>query len=113
MPSPTCADCVNEKLTDHLNAIKEAVAEATDDPVAEKINELTESVLDIEIKKTVKILLSWGGPADWFELEFDRADNLLGGVYVFQDWGEGATRTLSLVEALIVNNFYFRGEFPA
>lgn len=49
-----------------------------------------EDVLDVEKKRSIKILLSTGGPGDWFEVEIYQ-DNSMGEVtYHFQDWFDHA-----------------------
>jgi hypothetical protein len=49
-----------------------------------------EDVLDVEKKRSIRILLSTGGPGDWFEVDVD-SDNSLGDVtYHFQDWFDHA-----------------------
>lgn len=50
--------------------------------------------LDVEILTTVKILLSTGGPADWFECRVDDDRDIVSIDYVFQDWFDGARVTL-------------------
>ena len=40
--------------------------------------------------------MSYGGPSDWFELTCNSDGEWLGGVYVFQDWGDGAREALSM-----------------
>lgn len=57
-----------------------------------------ERVLSIEFFKTVKILLSTGGPEDYFEVYFDD-DVILGGRYFYKDWFDGASRAISAAEA--------------
>lgn len=58
----------------------------------------------------VKILLSWGGPADGFKLTFDTDKNLIGGVYYRANWGEYQEARLTDDEAEGVFSFYMGGE---
>ena len=63
----------------------------------------TESVLSIEKLITYKLCLSWGGPSDYVELDWSpESQAWVGGRYLFQDWFDGASRTLKaeLVEEL-------------
>lgn len=60
--------------------------------VSERFNELP---LSLETFRTVKVLLSTGGPADWLEYTVDDTEDATGGEivgveYVFQDWFDGA-----------------------
>jgi len=43
--------------------------------------------LSLDVEKVVKIQLSYGGDGDGFELTFDRENNLISGVYYWEDWG--------------------------
>ena len=52
----------------------------------EKINELEESILSIDVSKTYDILLSWGGPSDGFKVDTDKDDELTSIRYWFADW---------------------------
>lgn len=57
---------------------------------------LDEYGLDLEIEKVykVRLLLSTGGPADWFETTIDSRGHIGDVVYVFQDWFDGARKVL-------------------
>lgn len=53
-------------------------------------------LLSIDKLKTYKLCLSWGGPSDYFELDWSEDSSAwVGGRYVFQDWFDGAIRTIS------------------
>lgn len=55
-----------------------------------------ESLLSLDRIKTFKLCLSYGGPADYFELDWcEESKAWVGGRYVFQDWFDGANRTIS------------------
>jgi len=55
-----------------------------------------ESLLSLDRIKCYKLCLSYGGPADYFELDWcEESKAWVGGRYVFQDWFDGATRTIS------------------
>ena len=53
-----------------------------------------EMPLSVETIRTVKVLLSTGGPADWFEAQLDDDGDIRRIEYVYQDWFDGARRTL-------------------
>jgi hypothetical protein len=77
--------------------IKTADVDLLRSEVADLIRERAcESVLSIERLTTYKVCLSWGGPADYFELDWSRDSNAwVGGRYLFQDWFDGANRSIS------------------
>jgi hypothetical protein len=55
-----------------------------------------ESLLSLDRIKTFKLCLSCGGPADYFELDWSEESKAwVGGRYLFQDWFDGANRTIS------------------
>ena len=63
--------------------------------------------LSIERQITYHVALSTGGPADGFRLTFDPESGLLiRGEYYFQDWFDGATRTLSDDDADMIAEAY-------
>ena len=55
---------------------------------------IAEGILSIETTTTYKILLSWGGPSDGFDLEWDKDQGWIGGSYWFKDWFDGARHPL-------------------
>ena len=65
--------------------------------------------LEISLTKEIKILLSWGGPADGFKLTY-RQNELTGGVYFRQDWGTYDEAELTKEEAQTVEDFYLYGD---
>jgi len=60
-----------------------------------------EKVLSIEPSKVYKVCMSWGGPADYFELAHD-GEGWSGGAYIFQDWYDGARRSLTAEQAEMI-----------
>jgi hypothetical protein len=55
-----------------------------------------ESLLSVETIRSFRLCLSWGGPADYFEIDWsENQSEWIGGRYLFQDWFDGATRPLS------------------
>jgi len=59
-------------------------------------DQASESVLSIERITTYRLCLSWGGPSDYFELHWHEDSGAWhNGHYLFQDWFDGARRTLS------------------
>lgn len=55
----------------------------------------SEYPLGVQVKKLLRVDLSTGGPADWFEVTLDddgQPDHI---AYIFQDWFDGARRSLS------------------
>jgi hypothetical protein len=53
-------------------------------------------VLSLEKITLFRLCLSWGGPVDYFELDWsESACSWTGGRYLFQDWFDGVERSLS------------------
>lgn len=72
-------------------------AAALRDAVKDTIqNQARESLLAIEKKQTFRLCLSWGGPSDYFEIDWSETqETWTGGRYLFQDWFDGASRSIS------------------
>jgi len=77
---------------DDADAWREAAREAA-------ARQATESVLSVERHTVYRVCLSWGGPADYFEIIYDDEKEIVGGAYLFQDWFDGARRSLSAEQA--------------
>jgi len=59
-----------------------------------------ENLLSVDKVTTYQLCLSWGGPADSFELDWSEDSGCwIGGRYVFQDWFDGANRRISAEQA--------------
>ncbi len=80
-------------VTRDADVLREAVTEA----LAETCSE---SLLSVERFETFTLCLSWGGPADYFELHWSAQNaEWIGGRYLFEDWFDGASRKLSAEQA--------------
>jgi hypothetical protein len=67
--------------------------------------------VEIEERRQLKILLSWGGPSDGFILTFDKTGtDLLSGVYFHTDWFTYAEEPMLPSEAEIVADVYLHGD---
>ena len=55
---------------------------------------ILETPLAIETRKVHRVLLSTGGPGDWFEVETDESGYVWRVSYVFQDWFDVAREDL-------------------
>jgi hypothetical protein len=75
------------ELTDRMDTGNEAEHE-------EAQEELWNEPLSIETRITKTIQLSWGGPADQLEYDFDEDRTITEIRYRFMDWGDGAVRVL-------------------
>lgn len=98
------------KLQDELKDIV-AIQEAMNTNKIESQNdsESYREPLEISLTKEIKILLSWGGPADGFKLQY-KDNELTGGVYFWQDWGTYDEAELTDEEAETVRDFYLYGD---
>jgi hypothetical protein len=97
-----------ERIDKHLKATLESM-ENYNRPVSSE--EDRPDPLSIEEWRTYKVLLSWGGPADWFELHWDVQGRCwLHGAYVFQDWGDSARRFVTYEQTEALAEYY--GIYP-
>ena len=70
-----------------------------------------QDLLSVEKITTYKLCLSWGGPADYFELDWSQDSGCWdGGRYVFQDWFDGANRRITPEQAEQIAEVY--GIYP-
>ena len=58
-----------------------------------------EGVLSVEVRKSYRVLLSWGGPSDGFDFVFDSEGELVECYYFYQDWFDGAKRPVDMAKA--------------
>jgi len=78
-----------ELFTAELNELQSEVREVLRERACENL-------LSVERIRSYKLCLSYGGPADYFELDWSNSSEAwVGGRYVFQDWFDGATRMIS------------------
>ena len=121
---PTCADIIDEHLKERL---EEFIPDVTQWSVLKcarhlktlgchvrtaDVEELRAEVLQVIFKHaaetlagsdlifTHRLTLSWGGPADYLELDWNpRCREWWGGRYILEDWFQGAQRRLSAEQA--------------
>ncbi len=100
-PQPTCEERIDEELSHELERIREALAaeERNDD---EPRSDYEMGILEVTLQTKIEFLLSTGGPADGFCLTFDSEGTMVEAEYFFQDWYDGATRTLSAENSELV-----------
>ena len=58
-----------------------------------------EGVLSVEVRKSYRVLLSWGGPSDGFDFVFDKEGELVECEYFYQEWFDGAKRPVDMAQA--------------
>lgn len=101
MSNESCA----ARLPNHLHARIESIDaifnqtnSENDNDVEEAYRELDEFPLSVEKIEVIKILLSTGGPGDWFEFHVDRelsyGSRIIRAEYHFQDWFDHASVVL-------------------
>jgi hypothetical protein len=96
---------------DRLREAQRELSEADlSDARREEIEQNLEA-LSVEPGRTLRILLSWGGPSDGFDLTLD-ADGreVTGGVYFYQDWFTHNEVALGADEAQLVSDLYLMGD---
>ena len=98
----TCEQLVDDRLKDRLEEIvKHAELDEWSDEIEDSedyIGGIKREPLSIDRVVTYKVCLSWGGPADFFELNWN-GEYWRGGRYVYQDWHDEATRQIDHKEA--------------
>lgn len=89
MKDKTCEQRIGAELEWRMQELRRCL----DDEAA--LEEYRESILEVEKAITYRVLLSWGGPSDFFVVHVDPGDRQITRIeYCFQDWFDGATRTL-------------------
>ena len=97
---------VFKKMQEELKNIREINAKNLEE---KETDENYRDPLEITLNKEILISLSWGGPADGFKLKY-RQDELIGGIYYWQDWGTYDESDLTIDEAREVEDFYLYGD---
>lgn len=77
---------------DHLTDLKYEVHDKHRDRACE-------GVLSVEVRKSYRVLLSWGGPSDGFDFVFNKEGELVECYYFYQDWFDGAKRPVDMAQA--------------
>lgn len=89
-PQPTCEERIGDELAYELKVMRETLEQLElydDDEAREEADrERSERPLSVDVTRVVKILLSTGGPADWFEVHIDEEGDPRRVEYIFQDW---------------------------
>lgn len=68
-----------------------------------------EGVLSVDVRKSYRVLLSWGGPSDGFDFVFDKDGDLVECYYFYQDWFDGAKRPVDMEKAQELVHLYCVG----
>lgn len=121
---PTCDELIDKRLTDRLEQLTGSPDDLTEEEcrarlddygrdhpespaslddwreAARELDEETrwDELLSIDTSTVYTVLMSTGGPADWFELIHD-GQSWTGGFYVYQDWYDGARRRINSATA--------------
>lgn len=66
-------------------------------------------VLSVDVRKSYRVLLSWGGPSDGFDFVFDNDGDLVECYYFYQDWFDGAKRPVDMGKAQELVQLYCVG----
>ena len=98
---------LNQKEQDNNSAVIDDDAQPYDKYEDENYREPLE--IATEIKK--RILLSWGGGSDGFDLYLRKDKDLQRGIYFLADWGQYEESELTTEEAELVYDFYMGGCF--
>jgi len=91
MSEKSCKERINEKCKDHILEIARCLGSSS--ASEERREHFEQHILSIEKSVVHKVLLSWGGPSDFFEIHVkDREITAI--YYCFQDWFDGAREKL-------------------
>lgn len=97
----TCSERLPSHLSNRLSRLSELFiqVETPDEEISDQAHdEIANLPLSIEKMEVIKILLSTGGPADWFEFHVDREASYGRQItrieYHFQDWFDHASIVL-------------------
>lgn len=97
----TCQDSIGEHLDSRLEDIKEALSNE------EARESFDNQILSIDKQTIFRVCLSWGGPADYFDVTVDTENREITKIsYVFQDWFDGAERELKGKEFKVVEQIF-------
>ena len=92
----TCAERIEDELQSRAEHFEELFNSVEDTEKSdEAYDELNNIALEISVYKTVKILMSTGGPADWIEVKLDEDNDISGMTYHFADWFDHASTKIS------------------
>lgn len=101
----------DEDIEEVVNELGATLDKYKDDPSLEEtaIQAWDETPIGISVSRVVKIELSWGGPADFFEVEIDESGRIDGRItYHFQDWFDGAKKDLEGADYELAKDFLER-----
>jgi hypothetical protein len=68
-----------------------------------------EGVLSVDVRKSYRVLLSWGGPSDGFDFVFNNEGELIECEYFYRDWFDGAKRPVPMDQAEELAQLYCVG----
>lgn len=89
----TQATC-EERIDEYLARFEESAGELVEDYNSgedDRFENWNNAPLSVETRKITKVLMMWGGPSDFLEIEHEGTD-IYKIEYHFQDWFDGAVR---------------------
>lgn len=98
MKDLTCAERIEKSFQDRISKLQINYKTGNFDKVEEP--------LSIDKKTIVQIQMSWGGPADWYEIELNDKNEVIGGKYIFQDWGDVSEKEIEIEDAEMIAEMY-------
>lgn len=107
-------ETINKGRVDEIDRIKKINSLYANDKLSaseadEQAEEIKREPLSIDTTIKKRILLSWGGGSDGFDLYFDQNKELIRGAYFSADWGCYFESELTDDEAQLVYDFYMGG----
>ena len=102
MTDKTCAERIDQEMSDRVETIldiRKRMEEANDNDDYDQYENLREELyelpISVEVKKTVEIVLSTGGPHDHILYYLDSNNEPYSATYHFKDWFDGASTPMT------------------
>ena len=105
MSEKTCEQRVDEQYRGRIIEIARCLGSS--EASERRREDFEQNILSVETVIVHKVLLSWGGPSDFFEIHVDPKEKEIVDIYyVFQDWFDGARRKLEGKAFDVVANMF-------
>ena len=101
MSKTRCYEVIHQEWRNRLNEFRKLIEGNSD-----KQQGFFEGILSRDETRLIKFCLSFGGPADYLELEVNNDNEIIGATYLYQDWFDFARRTIIDHELKIVKELF-------
>jgi len=90
---------VRVQARETLEAFEENLAEYQEDPENEELDPFSD-ILEVTEYKTVHVLLSWGGPSSWLDIQVDKYGEIRDITFGYAWWSEPVEITVDRSSAV-------------